>query len=59
MLRRQSGGSISEIVDATGWRAHSVRGFLIGEVKMRLGIPVISEKGKDGVRRYFVAPLAS
>jgi len=58
MLRRQNGASISEISDATGWQPHSVRGFLSAAVKKRLGISVISEKGDDGVRRYFVAPLA-
>ena len=58
MLRRQSGASIAEIVDATGWQPHSVRGFLTAAVKKRLGISVISEKGEDGVRRYYVAPLA-
>ena len=32
--------------------------FLTAAVKKRLEIPVISEKGEDGVRRYYVAPLA-
>ena len=59
MLRRQDGASIPEIVDATGWQPHSARGFLAGAVKRRLGIEVISEKGPDGVRRYYVAPIAS
>ena len=59
MLRRQDGASIAEMVDATGWQPHSVRGFLTAAVKKRLGISVISEKGEDGVRRYYVAPLAS
>ena len=57
LLRRQDGASIDEIVAATDWQPHSVRGFLSGAVKKRLGIDVISEKGADGVRRYYVAPL--
>jgi hypothetical protein len=57
MLRRQNGASIDEIVAATDWQPHSARGFLTAAVKKRLGINVISEKGEDGVRRYFVAPL--
>lgn len=59
LLRRQSGASIDEIVAATDWQKHSVRGFMSGAVKKRLDIEVISEKGADGVRRYFVAPLKS
>ena len=57
LLRRQNGASIDEMVAATDWQPHSVRGFLTAAVKKRLGINVISEKGTDGVRRYFVAPL--
>jgi len=59
LLRRQDGASIDEIVAATDWQPHSVRGFLSGAVKKRLGIDVISEKGEDGVRRYHVAALKS
>jgi hypothetical protein len=57
LLRRQNGASIAEIIAATDWQPHSVRGFLAGAVKKRLRIDVVSEKGADGVRRYFVAPL--
>jgi hypothetical protein len=59
LLRRQYGASIDEIVAATDWQPHSARGFLSGAVKKRLGIDVISEKGTDGIRRYYVAPLKS
>jgi hypothetical protein len=57
LLRRQDGASIPQIIDATGWQPHSVRGFFAGALKKRLGIEVFSEKGEDGVRRYHVAPL--
>ncbi len=59
LLRRQDGATIDEIVAATDWQPHSVRGFLSGAVKKRLGIGVISEKGEDGVRRYHIAALKS
>lgn len=49
MLRRASGASIAEIIEATGWQPHSVRGFFSGALKKRLKIDVISEKGEDGV----------
>lgn len=59
LLRRQQGASIAEIVELTGWLPASTRGFMSGAVKKRLGIEVVSEKGEDGVRRYYVAPLKS
>lgn len=59
LLRRQNGASIDEIVAAIDWQPHSARGFLSGAVKKRLGIDVISEKGADGVRRYYVAAVKS
>lgn len=59
LLRRQNGATIDDIVNVTDWQPHSVRGFMSGAVKKRLKIDVISEKGSDGVRRYFVAPFKS
>lgn len=54
-LRRKRGSSVPELQDITGWQAHSVRGFLSGTVKKKLDLPLTSEIGKDGVRRYRVA----
>lgn len=59
MLRRRSGVTVEEIIAETGWQPHSVRGFFSGLVKKKLKLPLTSELGKDGVRRYHVAPLAS
>ena len=57
LLRRQNGASIAEIIQATDWQPHSVRGFFAGALKKRLKIEVISDKGENGIRRYYVAPL--
>ena len=59
MLRRQSGVTIDDIIAKTGWQPHSVRGFFSGLVKKKLKLPLVSEVGKDGVRRYHIAPIAS
>lgn len=53
-LRAAKGVTIAELMQATGWQAHSVRGFLSGTVKKKLGLNVASAIGKDEVRRYRV-----
>lgn len=52
LLRRETGASIDEMVKATGWQAHSVRGFLSGTVKKKLGLDLLSKTDGDGTRRY-------
>lgn len=44
MLKRPEGATITEIVGATGWLAHTVRGSIAGALKKKLGLPVTSEK---------------
>ena len=55
LLHRKSGASIAELQKATGWQSHSVRGFLSGTVKTRLGLQLQSERTGKGVRRYLIA----
>lgn len=50
LLSRAEGASLAEMVDATGWQAHSIRGAMAGTLKKK-GHAVLSEK-IDGVRRY-------
>lgn len=50
LLVRKTGASIAEMIEATGWQQHSVRGAMAGALKKR-GLTVTSEKTGD-VRRY-------
>ncbi len=52
LLKRKRGASIIELAEATGWHAHSVRGFLSGTVKKKLGHALISKPDNKGLRRY-------
>jgi hypothetical protein len=52
LLSRPEGASIEEMVQATDWQQHSVRGFLAGTVKKKLGFSLISLKPNGGARRY-------
>lgn len=54
LLRRKSGASIEELTAATGWQAHSVRGFLSGTIKKKFALKLDAENSIDGVRRYYV-----
>ena len=47
-LLRQ-GTTIHTIQQVTGWQAHSVRGFISGTVKKKLGLTVLSEKSEAGL----------
>ena len=54
LLRRKNGASIGDLEMASGWQAHSVRGFLTGTVKKKLGLNLIVEQRDGGGRRYFL-----
>ncbi len=53
MLRRPEGATIAQIVKATGWLPHTVRGAIAGALKKRLGLDVTSdtEEGRGRVYR--------
>ena len=54
LLKRKDGVTLQELLKATGWQPHSVRGFLSGTVGKKMGLTVTSAKGEDGERTYSV-----
>jgi hypothetical protein len=55
LLRRPGGVTLKELMKATDWQAHSVRGFISGTVGKKMGISVESSLRADGERVYLVA----
>ena len=55
MLRRKQGATVAQIVEATDWRPHTVRGVFAGALKKKLGLEVTSEK-VEGERIYRLPP---
>ena len=58
MLQDRAGTTIAAIMTATGWQQHSVRGFLAGVIRKKLGFNLVSEP-KEGGRIYRIvdAPM--
>ena len=54
LLTRPNGATIEDLQSATGWQSHSIRGFLAGAVKKKLGLTLVSSKADGDVRRYCV-----
>ena len=52
LLRRPNGATSAELTEATGWQAHSVRGFLSAVIGRKMGLTLASVKNEQGERRY-------
>ena len=52
LLKRANGASITELVKATGWQEHSVRGFMSGTLKKKLALEIVSTRDDGKGRRY-------
>jgi len=55
LLRRPEGARIDEMMTATGWQAHSVRGAMSGALKKAQNLAIVSEK-IDAGRVYRILP---
>ncbi len=55
MLKQPDGATLADIMAATGWQAHSVRGFISGGLTKKMGLKVESTKREDGARSYRIA----
>lgn len=53
LLTRPDGATLAELMEVTGWQAHSVRGFLSATVRKRMKLPLRSEV-PDHARRYWI-----
>jgi hypothetical protein len=58
MLRRPEGATVDEVVCATGWQRHTVRGVFSGTLKKKLGLSLASVK-EDRGRVYRIAEQAN
>ena len=55
LLKRPGGATLKELMKATGWQPHSLRGFLSGTVRKKMRLSVESAKGEAGERSYSIA----
>ena len=52
LIKRPDGASLKEIMEATNWQAHSVRGFISGTLGKKMRLTVVSTRTSDGQRIY-------
>lgn len=56
LLKRPAGATIAALMDASNWQQHSVRGFLAGVVRKKLGLELVSAVEDDQRIYRIVAP---
>lgn len=48
LMRRPEGATLAQMIQATGWQAHSVRGAIAGSLKKKHGLTIVSEPAEGG-----------
>lgn len=56
LLSRKGGACLEEMIEATNWQKHSIRGVISGSLKRKLGLNVQS-RITGNVRSYFIEDL--
>jgi hypothetical protein len=56
LLRRPEGATLNELMGATEWQGHSVRGFLSGTLRKKMGLKIESNKSAERERTYSIQP---
>ena len=54
LMRRAEGATLDDLISATGWQRHSVRGAISGALKKRLGF-IIASRVEERGRVYRIA----
>ena len=51
LLKREEGATVTDLMEATGWQKHSVRGAMSGQLKTKYGLVIqkIATKGEETV----------
>ena len=52
LMHRSSGATLAEIMELTGWQAHTVRGFVSGTLIKKLELKVESFRSTEKERTY-------
>jgi hypothetical protein len=55
LIKRPGGATTGELMQATGWQRHSIRGFLSTASK-KLGLIISGVQSAEGDRRYTAKP---
>ena len=58
LLRRPEGATLWELMQATGWQAHSVRGFISGSLAKKGGYNIARIKRDNGATAYHLSQEA-
>lgn len=55
LLKRPDGATLNQLIEATGWQAHTVRGAMAGVLKKKLGLTITSDKATGQERTYRIS----